>query len=79
MKFKNAYFQMNDDLKVLISEIKLRNDMDDYDVGKLIGLSPKTIRNYRAEGLLPQLPYCKVAELAKAAGYEIKLERRDKR
>ncbi len=70
------YETMNQDIDLLTAELKIRKHMADDDIAKLLGISAGTLRNRRTDGTLASMPFCKVSELARAAGYEVKFERK---
>ena len=69
--------QENEEIDVIISEIKTRMKWTDKEVGKLIGITNETLRNKRCRKVLNQIDFNKVAILADAAGYDIKFVKRE--
>lgn len=73
---KSEYQNMSNQIAGMMYEAKRRNDINDADLGKRIDLAVSTMRNMRSQKTTCNIPFWKVALIAKMAGYEIKFERR---
>lgn len=73
---KSEYQNMSNQIAGMMYEAKRRNDINDADLGKRIDLAVSTMRNMRSKKTTCNIPFWKVALIAKMAGYEIKFERR---
>ncbi|MDD3253944.1 MAG: hypothetical protein PHV18_15475 [Lachnospiraceae bacterium] len=76
MAKKSEYQDMSNQISSMMYEAKLRQGIEDNELGKRLYLATSTIRNMRSQKTTCNIPFWKVALLAKMAGYDVKFERR---
>ncbi len=73
---KSEYRNMSNQIAGMMYEAKLRQEMNDEELGKRINLAASTMRNMRSQKTTCNIPFWKVALIAQMAGYEVRFERR---
>ncbi|HBI61691.1 MAG TPA: hypothetical protein DDY31_10865 [Lachnospiraceae bacterium] len=77
MAKENSFQRANEEIDILMSEVKARTGWSDDKMAKSIGIGKQTIRNKRRDKKLYTLPFVSIMNLAKMMGYTIKIEKRD--
>ncbi len=75
---KTPYQQEHEDISAIIAEAKVRKGWGDKDIGRILGVTACTVSKKRTGKVLPEIPFCKVAILADAAGYDIRFVKRER-
>lgn len=73
---KSEYRNMSNRIAGMMYEAKLRQEMNDEQLGNRINLAASTMRNMRSQKTACNIPFWKVALIAQMAGYEVRFERR---
>lgn len=76
MARKSDYQDMSNQISSMMYEAKLRQRIKDKELGKRIDLAISTMRNMRSQKTTCNMPFWKVAMIAKMAGYDVKFERK---
>lgn len=75
MAKESSFQHANEEINILISEVKARTGWSDDKMAEIIGVGKQTLRNKRTEKKLYTLSFVSIMNLARMVGYTIKIEK----
>ena len=77
MAKESSFQHANEEINILISEVKARTGWSDDKMAEIIGVGKQTLMNKRTEKKLYTLSFVSIMNLARMVGYTIKIEKKD--